>query len=88
MIFGANIIVAFIIGIIIIFLIGKIFLFPLKIILKLAYNAIIGGIVLVLINIFGSYFGFHIALNFISALLVGIFGVPGIVLLVLLKLFY
>jgi inhibitor of the pro-sigma K processing machinery len=56
-----------------------------KIILKLIYSAVIGGIVLIVINLVGGLFGFRIALNVVSALIVGILGVPGIALLIVLK---
>ena len=39
------------------------------------------------INTIGTSFGFHIGLNIINALIVGILGIPGAVLLILLKVF-
>lgn len=68
-----------------IFIIGKIFLFPIKKILKLVFNTIIGGAIIYIINIIGANFGFHIGLNLITSLVVGILGIPGAILLVILK---
>jgi inhibitor of the pro-sigma K processing machinery len=56
-----------------------------KIVLKIIYNAVIGGIVLIVINLVGKLFGFCMALNAVSALIVGILGIPGIALLIVLK---
>lgn len=40
-----------------------------------------------LINLIGSLFSFHIGLNYITAILAGILGIPGVILLVILKIF-
>lgn len=67
------------------FLIGKIFILPIKSILKLVINSCIGGLLIYLINLIGGLFGFHIGLNYITAIFTGILGVPGVILLVILK---
>lgn len=69
-----------------IFIIGKIFLFPIKFLLKLVFNTIIGGAIIYIINLVGANFGFHIGLNLITSLVVGILGIPGAILLIILKL--
>lgn len=56
-----------------------------KIIKKLFINTILGAILLAIINFVGIYFNFNIALNIYSALIIGILGVPGLVLLIFLK---
>lgn len=58
---------------------------PLKIIFKLVGKVIIGGIVLVLFNMVGRLFGFHISINVISAFVTGTLGVPGVILIIALK---
>ena len=73
--------IACIIGIIII---GKIFIVPLKVILKLVFNSIIGVVLLYVINIIGATCGLHIGINLITALIVGILGIPGVILLAIL----
>ena len=72
--------------IILIFLIGKIFLWPLKLMLKLAANSLIGGLAILVINAIGTGFGIFIPLNMVSALVVGVLGIPGAVLLLILTL--
>ena len=67
--------------IVLIFIVGKIFLWPLKKILKLVANSVIGGLAILLINAVGAEFGLFIPLNIISAVVVGTLGIPGAVLL-------
>ena len=68
------------------FLFGRLFIVPIKKILKLVLNSIIGGVVIFLINLVGANFGFHIGLNFFTSVLVGLLGLPGVVVLVIIKL--
>lgn len=79
------ILLAWIVGIIIVFAFGKALKVPLKFAIKLLINGIIGGIVILLINLLGQYFEFHISLNVFSALIVGTLGLPGVILLIILK---
>ena len=81
-----NTIIAFLACIIFIFIFGKIFIWPLKNIFKLILNSILGGVLIYIINIVGMNFGFHIGLNLITAITVGLFGIPGAALLVVLKI--
>lgn len=72
--------------IIFLFILGKIFILPLKIIFKLILNSILGGLLIFLINIVGSSFGFHIGLNIVTAIFVGLLGIPGAGLLAILQI--
>lgn len=82
-----NNIIVFLACIIFLFLIGKFFLIPLKWIFKLLGNSILGGIIIYIVNLIGGMYGFHIGLNVITTLAVGILGIPGAILLIILKLF-
>lgn len=64
----------------------KIFKTPLKLLLKLLFNTIGGFIALMALNFFGSFIGISIGLNWVNAIIVGIFGLPGIGLLLILQL--
>ena len=81
-----NSIIAFIACSIIIFFAGKIFAVPFKKILKLIGNSILGGVLIYIINLIGEGFNLHIGLNIGTSFFVGIFGIPGAILLVILKL--
>ena len=60
------------IGILMVWVICKIFAWPLKILFKLVINAIMGAIVLLVINIIGSAVGFTLPITALSALRVGL----------------
>ena len=55
------------------FIFGKIFIIPIKKVLKLVFNSILGGVIIFLINLIGGIWGFHIGLNFFTSILVGLF---------------
>ena len=57
----------------ILFIIGKIFIVPIKWILKLVFNSILGGLIIWIINLIGGTWGFHIGLNIYTSILVRIF---------------
>ena len=76
--------VACIIGIMII---GKIFIIPIKIIIRLVINSILGAILLYVINLIGVAWGLHVGINFVTVVTVGILGIPGAILLILLTIF-
>ena len=57
-----------------------------KRLIELIVNIILGIVVIWLINTFGSSLGISIPLNFITALVVGVLGIPGVIILILLNL--
>lgn len=69
-----------------IFIFGKIFVVPLGKILKLIFNSCLGAGIIYAINIVGVTWGFHVGLNLFTAIIVGVLGVPGAILVVALKL--
>lgn len=69
---------------ILIFLLGKALLIPLKAILRLLLNSIIGAALMVAINYIGMNFGILIPVNFVNAVTVGLLGIPGVIMLLLL----
>ncbi len=83
-----GVILAFAAGIILMIVLGRLFLAPLKVVLKLALNALLGAVALLLVNWIGGLFGFHIAFNIYTAFIVGTLGIPGFILLVILKLLF
>ena len=64
--------------------VGKIFSVPLKALFKLIINSFLGGLIIFIINTIGATWNFHIGLNVITALIVGILGIPGAILLMIL----
>lgn len=81
-----NSIIPYIACIFFLFIFGKIFIIPLKTILKLVLNSILGGIIIFIINLIGSALGFHIGINLVTSIFVGILGIPGAIVIVIIKL--
>lgn len=80
------VIVAYIAGVFFLYALGKMLLVPLKVIFNLIVNAVIGGGVLLVINLVGGFWNFAVGVNPITALIVGFLGVPGVLLIVALRL--
>ncbi len=81
-----NNIIAFVACLFFLFIVGKIFIVPLKTILKFILNSVIGGFIIIVINFIGGFFNFHIGLNLVTSIFVGILGIPGAIVVVLIKL--
>jgi inhibitor of the pro-sigma K processing machinery len=56
---------------------------PIKWAIKLLLNALSGFIFLMIFNFFGGIVGLHVPITWLSAIVTGILGVPGVVLLLL-----
>ena len=72
------------IGIVVLYLVLKLLKWPLKILI----NGIIGLVLLCLTNYFGTYFNFSLEINAVTALISGFLGIPGIIFLIIFKLFF
>jgi len=59
------------------------FMKPLRWLFKLIINTVLGGIVIVLINMVGGFGGAMLMLNPFCALIIGLFGFPGLVTVVI-----
>jgi len=75
--------VPYVVAIVVLLLLVKLFSLP----FKLVWNGLIGGATLWLINLVGTVFAFHIEITVIKALIVGFFGVPGVVGVALWQIF-
>lgn len=62
--------------------------FWMKIAGRLVYSGVMGSIALLLVNLMGSIAGFHIAFNIVSVMFVGFTGIPGLILLGVLKVMF
>ena len=63
----------------------RLFAAPLKLALKLILNTLLGFLALFLLGFTAPLTGFALGLNLFNALIIGILGAPGLVLLVLLQ---
>jgi inhibitor of the pro-sigma K processing machinery len=71
-------------GLVALWVIIKVFSLP----ARLLCNGIIGALTLWLLNFVGAGFGLTLPINVVSALIAGVFGLPGIVFLLLYKYFF
>jgi len=81
-----NLAIAVLILLVILYIIGQVLVKPLKLLWKLLINSAIGLILLVAVNILGTYFSLTIPINIVTILIAGFLGVPGILLLICFKL--
>lgn len=81
-----GVILAYALGLILLYIIGSILVIPFKIIIKLIWNGIIGGITLLLVNLIAGIWGMGIVINPFNALIVGFLGIPGVILLIILQM--
>jgi inhibitor of the pro-sigma K processing machinery len=75
-------------AIFLIFLVGQALWGPLRLLLRLLFRVALGGLALVLINLAAYSSGWSLGLNPASAALVGVLGVPGLLLLGAFKLLF
>ena len=74
-----------VIGILLFLLLIRLLTKPIKWALKLLLNALIGFAGLALLNLLGGQIGLSLPLNWFNAIITGLLGIPGVVLLLLLK---
>lgn len=83
---NTNSIITFFACIFFLFIIGRIFIVPIKLILKLCLNSLLGALLIFIINIIGKLWSFHIGINAITSIFIGLLGIPGAVAVILIKI--
>lgn len=78
-------IISFAIGLFLLYIFAKLLGFSIKIIMKLLINGLIGGAILLIFNLVGGIFGLSILINPLNAIIVGVLGVPGVILILILQ---
>lgn len=58
---------------------------PVKILTRILINCLVACVGLIVINILGMFFGFHLPVNLITIVTVGLLGVPGLGLVTVLN---
>ncbi len=58
---------------------------PIKLVFKLLLHALFGYIYLFIFNFVGAWFGVTLEINWVTAVVSGVFGVPGVAVLLVLK---
>ena len=77
-----------VIGVLLLWLIIKLFSTPIKWALKLLLNALLGFVMLFVFNFLGGFIGLELTVGWLSAIVAGILGIPGIILLLLIENFF
>ncbi len=72
-----------VIGLALLYLVIKLLKWP----IKLLINGIVGVVLLYITNYIGLYFNFYITINPITAIIAGFLGIPGVIFLIIFKLF-
>ena len=80
-----NVIAAIVFGLFVLYVLSRILYQPLKAGFKIMLHLLLGGGVIALYNIIGASRNLTVGLNVISAFLVGIMGIPGLLMLIGLK---
>ena len=68
------------------FILGRLFYVPFRYVTKVIIHSLLGAVLLYIINMIGSAFGFHIGIHIGTAVIVGMLGIPGAILLIVLQL--
>jgi len=81
-------IVAYVLAAILGLILCRVFWRPLKSVLAMILSSVLGGAGLYIFNMVFAGLGFSLGVNIVTAAVCGLFGLPGLVLLVLLKVVF
>ncbi|KJS87923.1 MAG: hypothetical protein JM58_02640 [Peptococcaceae bacterium BICA1-8] len=71
-----------------VYIVVKVMIVPIQWIVKILVNSVVALIGLIVLNIIGNFVGFHLPINFVTVLGVGVLGVPGLILLIIMHLLF
>ncbi len=66
----------------------RIFTLPIRFIFRLLWSTLVGYLLLFLFNAVGSLIGLTLSVNTLTAVIVGVLGIPGLILLLLVRWLY
>jgi inhibitor of the pro-sigma K processing machinery len=75
-------------AVVLIYMVAQFLREPGQALIGLVRGTIVGVVALFLVNLVGQAFGFHIGLNWMTALTAGILGLPGVAALVVIQLWF
>ena len=58
---------------------------PMKLVWKMLIHALMGFVFLFVFNFFGAWVGLNLEMSWLNAIVTGVFGVPGVVLLLIIR---
>lgn len=65
---------------------ARILVKPLRLLVKILFNSLVGLLLLVAFNFVGGMIGLTIPVNIVTVLLTGFLGIPGLIVLILIQL--
>ena len=71
-----------------VWLIVKVLAAPIKGILKFLLHAALGFVILLAVNLIGGFFNYYIPFTWVTAVVAGIGGIPGVLLLILIHFLF
>jgi inhibitor of the pro-sigma K processing machinery len=77
--------IAYLVGILLLYFLTRIFIIPIRFVVRMLFNGVVGGVLLWLTNLGGRFIGIAVPVNPITALIAGFLGVPGVVLVIILQ---
>ncbi len=80
-----TVIIAYLFGLMLLYILARLLLIPLRLAIRLLINGAIGGFLLWLVNLLGMFVGVYLPINPITALVAGFLGIPGVILLLVLR---
>ncbi len=80
-----NIILAFIFGLMVLYLLARVLVYPMRVLVKVVGNSLVGAVLLIFFNLVGGLVGLSVGVNVVSALVVGFLGVPGLITLLIVQ---
>ncbi len=72
-------------GLVLLYFLIRVLWIPAKLLLSVAYHILLGGLAIIVFNFIATYFGAHIPMNLVTALITGYLGIPGLALLVIVQ---
>ncbi len=85
MIFDTMSILAYVAGLVITVVFCRIFIKPISKLFRLLINGLIGGFILAAVNFVGGFAGITVNINPLTALIAGLLGLPGVILVIILQ---
>lgn len=82
---GVGTVLSFVFGLFLLYIVGMLLVIPIKIILKLIVNGVLGGILLLVFNLVGGFIGLNLVINPVTAIVAGVLGIPGVILLLIMQ---
>jgi inhibitor of the pro-sigma K processing machinery len=80
-----QIVLAYIFALVLVYVLFRLLSGPLRLIFRVAYRTALGAGILWVLNLGGNLLGYHFAINLPTAMTVGLLGLPGVVVLALLR---